>query len=112
MQSAATAKQGHQVRCLQFACVVVFRHWHAFWRQWKGELDKGVPTAGCLCMLQVRAAADAPSHTQQNSCGGEPSRELIEILKARGLSGCRGKKEELIQRILDAQERAKRAVQT
>ncbi len=38
--------------------------------------------------------------------------ELIEILKARGLSGCRGKKEELIQRILDAQERAKRAAQS
>ena len=38
--------------------------------------------------------------------------ELIEILKARGLSGCRGKKEELIQRILDAQERGKRAAQS
>ena len=38
--------------------------------------------------------------------------ELIEILKARGLSGRRGNKEELIQRILDAQERAKKAAQS
>lgn len=39
---------------------------------------------------------------------GQTIPELIDILKARGLSTSRGKKEELMQRILEAQERAKK----
>ena len=39
---------------------------------------------------------------------GQTIPELIDVLKARGLSTSRGKKEELMQRVLEAQERAKR----
>ena len=39
---------------------------------------------------------------------GKTAAQLMEILKARGLP-VRGKKEELVQRLLEAQDRARRA---
>lgn len=61
-------------------------------------------------MVQEQAAAGrgAVQTYTAEQMRGKTAAQLMEILKARGLP-VRGKKEELVQRLLEAQDRARRA---